>query len=249
MKKTIMRKLLPAILLAAQALISEAGRDFRFSPYVWFAGLKGDMGTVPPASVPVDVSAVDAAKDTRLSFMALLEAKKGKHGVLVDFIYTDVRSEEDLIPSLNLVLQSKTKTALATLAYQHTVVEAEPFAVDLFAGLRGWSIDSVLQFGGGAGLLAGRRIENDETWIDPVLGVKVRVPISKGFYASGGAGTGGFGVGSDFFYDVSLNAGYQWNEAVGTVIGYRIFGVDYENDGYIYDVVQQGWQLGLTWAF
>jgi hypothetical protein len=32
-------------------------------------------------------------------------------------------------------------------------------------------------------------------------------------------------------------------------LGYRMFDVDYEDDGYVYDVRQQGWQVGLTWAF
>ena len=43
--------------------------------------------------------------------------------------------------------------------------------------------------------------------------------------------------------------GCQWSKAIGTALGYRMFDVDYENDGYVYDVRQQGWQLGLTWSF
>ena len=65
----------------------------------------------------------------------------------------------------------------------------------------------------------------------------------------GGAGLGGFGVGSDLFYEISANVGYQWNKSIGTALGYRMFDVDYEDDGYVYDVKQQGWQVGLRWAF
>jgi len=56
-------------------------------------------------------------------------------------------------------------------------------------------------------------------------------------------------VGSDLYYEINANVGYQWNRSIGTAIGYRMFDVDYEDDGYVYDVKQQGWQIGLTWPF
>jgi predicted S18 family serine protease len=44
-------------------------------------------------------------------------------------------------------------------------------------------------------------------------------------------------------------AGYQFNERVSAVVGYRAAGVDYKNDGFVYDVVQQGPILGVTFRF
>jgi len=236
------------LFISSTALAAEDW-NFKLSPYIWFAGLKGDMGSIPPNSVPVDVSASDAVKDTKTSFMIVVEAKRERHGIFADLLYTDVRSEDELIPDINLTLYSKTKTAILTLVYQYAILEKETITADLFAGVRGWSVDSLLQFGGGLGQLAGKKIENDEMWIDPILGAKAQVPFVGKFYVAGGAGIGGFGIGSDFFYEASINIGYQWNDAIGTVIGYRIFGVDYESSGYIYDVVQHGSQLGLTWSF
>jgi hypothetical protein len=32
-------------------------------------------------------------------------------------------------------------------------------------------------------------------------------------------------------------------------LGYLMFDVDHENNGFVYNVRQQGWQLGLTWTF
>jgi len=63
---------------------------------------------------------------------------------------------------------------------------------------------------------------------------------SSQFYVEGCAGLGGFGVGSDLFYEINANVGYQWNKSIGTALGYRMFDVDYEDDGYVYDVRQQG---------
>ena len=60
---------------------------------------------------------------------------------------------------------------------------------------------------------------------------------------------GGLNVGSDLFYELSGTVGYQWTPTIGTAIGYRMFDVDYDDDGFEYDVRWEGWQVGLTWAF
>jgi len=225
----------------------------RLTPYLWFAGLKGNMATIPGApATPIDISPSDAVADTETSLMLLIDAKRGRHGVFADFLYSDVQSDEELVPApINLALQSITKTTILSLAYQYEIFNQDQVVIDLLLGARYWNIDSALRFGSGTGgPLDGRRVDNDESWVDPVMGVKGRMPLgSSKFYIEGGAGLGGFGVGSDLFYEFNGAIGYQWNKAIGTAIGYRMFDVDYEDDDFIYDAGQQGWQLGLTWAF
>jgi len=227
--------------------------QFRLTPYLWFAGLKGNMATIPGApAAPIDVSPGDAVADTETSLMLLIDAKRGPHGVFADFLYSDVQSDEELVPApINLALQSITKTTIFSLAYQYEIFNQDQVVIDVLLGARYWNIDSELRFGSGTGgPLDGRRVDNDESWIDPVMGVKGRMPLgSSKFYIEGGAGLGGFGIGSDLFHEFNGAIGYQWNKAIGTAIGYRMFDVDYEDDGFIYDAGQQGWQLGLTWAF
>ena len=43
--------------------------------------------------------------------------------------------------------------------------------------------------------------------------------------------------------------GYQFTDSFSAVIGYRAAGVDYENDGFVYDVVQHGPILGAVFRF
>ena len=240
------------LLVASGPALADEDWRFRLSPYMWLAGLKGDVGTIPPLpAAPVDISPSDALKDTEGGAMVLLDAKRGRHGFLVDLLYTDVRSDTALVPApINLDMRSISKTTIATVAYQYELYRQKQTVVDLLAGARYWHIESELQFSGGLGILAGRNIRNTESWVDPVLGVKGRLPFGESrYYFEGGAGIGGFGVGSDFAYEINANVGYQWTESIGTTIGYRMFDVDYEKGGYVYDVRQQGLQLGLTWAF
>ena len=49
---------------------------------------------------------------------------------------------------------------------------------------------------------------------------------------------GGFGASSDFMWDLYAGIGYDFNDRFSAVLGYRGTGVDYENDGFLYDVVR-----------
>jgi hypothetical protein len=250
-RRSLLVVMLPLLMHAAPLLAAD-GWDFRLTPYLWFAGLKGDVATIPGAPpAPIDISSSDALEDTEASLMLMFDAKKGRHGVFADFLYSDVSSDDELVPPpIDLVLRSTSKTTIFTFAYQYELYNRDQRVVDLMAGARYWKVDSELRFQGGLGILAGKKVSNDESWLDPALGIKGRTPLGDSrFYLEGGAGVGGFGVGSELFYEFNGSIGYQWNKAIGTAIGYRLFDVDYDDEDFLYDVRQQGWQLGLTWAF
>lgn len=232
-------------------VVEDSQWEFRLSPYVWFAGFEGDVASIPGAAViPIDISASDAISDTEASLMAMFEGKKNGKGFFVDFLYSDLQSEETLLEDINLALNSTTKTTIFSAAYLHEIYNQNQSVMDLFIGARYWDIDTHLAFSGGLGILAGRSISHTESWVDPLLGIKGRTMIGDtNFYAAGGAAIGGFGVGSEVFYDLNANLGYKWSDSIGTSIGYRLYDLDYEKDGFVYDVRQQGWIFGLTWAF
>ena len=249
---TRLTKIIVSLILVLPMLAQAEGNwDFRLTPYIWFAGVEGTASTIPGApAVPIEVSSSDALSDSEASFMLLFEAKTGRHGVLVDVLYSDVQSNEDLIQEINLTMKSTSKTKIFSTAYMYELYKKQHTVVDFFAGARYWKIDTELEFSGGLGILAGQQIRNAESWVDPLIGIKARTALGNShFYAAGGLSAGGFGVGSDSFYDVTANIGYQWSKAIGTSLGYRLFDVDYEDGSFLYDVKQEGWLLGLTWAF
>lgn len=249
------RKLLVGLvgtLLCSGALADDGDWRFALSPYLWFAGLEGKIGTIPgQPAVPVDISASDALDDTEASLMLMLDAMKGRHGFIVDAFYSDVRSDYELLPApISLELRTITKTTILSAGYQYELYGEGKAALNLMAGVRYWDIDSTLRFRSGLGELGGRTITNTESWADPWVGFKGTRPLGQSdFYVRGGAVIGGFDVGSKLFYDLTATLGYRWSEAIGTAIGYRRFDVDYEDDGYVYDVTQEGWGLALTWTF
>lgn len=83
-----------------------------------------------------------------------------------------------------------------------------------------------------------------------ILGVEGMSMLGdSSFFLSGFLMAGGFGVGSDFMWDVNANLGYQWTKSFSTTIGYRYLNVDYEDGAFLSDVSQDGVVLGLSWQF
>jgi hypothetical protein len=130
----------------------------------------------------------------------------------------------------------------------YRLVEKPSAFLDLIAGVRYWSVDSTLSLRAGA--LPEREVSNKEDWVDPLVGLKgLSFLGASKFFISGGLAIGGFGAGSDFMWDAQGHLGYRWTKTFSTTIGYRYLEVDYENDGFLYDVAQQGPVLGLSWRF
>jgi len=70
--------------------------------------------------------------------------------------------------------------------------------------------------------------------------------LNENWYANGTALIGGFGVASDFVWDVSANIGYQWNNWFDIYAGFRGSGMDYQSGTFVWDVTQYDPVLGAT---
>jgi hypothetical protein len=167
----------------------------------------------------------------------------------VDVAYTDIEME-DSVPygTLYSAVGVQTKSWIVSIAGLYRLIERKNRFLDVIAGVRYWSVDTDLTLK--AGLLPERSISNSEDWVDPLIGLKGLTPIGESnFFVSGAFVLGGFGAGSDFMWDANVNFGYQWTKGFSTTVGYRYLDVDYEKDDFLYDVVQQGPVLGLSWRF
>ena len=103
-------------------------------------------------------------------------------------------------------------------------------------------MESELSFHGG--ILGGRSRTDNATWVDGLVGFKGTYAITPEVYLTGwglvGAG------GADLDWDFAAAIGYRFADNVSAVAGYRALGVDYSNDDFVFDVVQQGPMLGLV---
>lgn len=225
--------------------------EFQIAPYAWLAGQKGTVATLP--GLPAADIKVDFYDDIlgNINFAGMLagEARKGHFGMFMDIMYTDIEAEDSTPLGIYYSsVTSQTKSWVVSGAGLYRLFENQRQFLDAIGGIRYWSVDTDLTLE--AGLFPKRKISNDESWVDPIIGLKGLSPLGNSkFFISGTLVIGGFGVGSDFMWDANINLGYQWTQGFSTIVGYRYLDVDYEKDDFLYDVAQDGLVLGLSWRF
>ena len=224
--------------------------QFQLAPYAWLAGQNGTVATLPglpPADIDIDFWD-DISDNINGALFLVGEARKDKFGVFVDVAYVDIESDNATPGPYFSSVVSTTESWIVTAAGFYRLVEQPAAFIDLIAGIRYWSVDSSLALR--PGILPGREISNTEDWVDPIVGLKGFSSLGESkFFISGGLAIGGFGVGSDFMWDIIASLGYQWTDTFSSTFGYRYLDVDYEDNGFLYDVAQDGPLLGLSWRF
>jgi opacity protein-like surface antigen len=230
-------------------VVTESGWTFTLAPYLWAAGLQGDIGVSDSLpEVNVDLSFMDILKHFDIGFMGAAEARYGRFGVLTDLLYLKVSGDDDVNPEgpidANIELTSKTLTSLGALEYR--LIDEEGGTLDALAGVRVWWLDNEIDY---SGQVINASADVSESWVDPTIGLRGRFNLSPEFYFTGWGMIGGFGVSSKFAWDALGGLGYDVSDSVSLIAGYRGLGVDYRNDGFVFDVVMHGPILGLTWTF
>ena len=224
--------------------------DWKFvaALYGWGAGLDGDVGVFGLPSQHVDLPFSDVIQNLDFAFMGLAEARKGRFMMGVDATYTNVGMS---VKTPKGILADKidiTNTALMlTGVAGYGILDTDTARLDLIAGARLWSVNNDFELKGG--LLGGKSDSDGATWVDPLVGAKLRVNLLPKVYVASWAMIGGFGVGSDLMWDLMGGAGYEFNDTFSLFGGYRAVKVDYSNDGFVYDVVEQGPVAALVFKF
>lgn len=221
---------------------------FTVAAYGWGAGLSGDVGVfgLPPQEVDLPFS--DVIQNLDFALMGLAEARNGRFMMGVDATYTNVSKSVKtpfgvLADRIEVTNTSLMLTGLAGYALYDTDIAR----LDVIAGGRLWSVDNDFDVKGG--LLGGKSKSDGATWVDPLVGAKLRVDLAPSVYVASWAMIGGFGVGSDLMWDLMGGAGYEFNDTFSLFAGYRAMSVDYSDDGFVYDVVEQGPVAALVFNF
>ncbi|MBD9511512.1 hypothetical protein IB265_32675 [Ensifer sp. ENS10] len=219
---------------------------YSITPYFWAAGLSGETAQFGLPTVNMDASFSDIFDNLDFGGMLMGEARNGRFSVFGDLIYTKL-SADDNTPhgSLATSVDVDTQTFAGLFGVGYSVLEGPEGRLDVVGGLRVWSVETEISFNGG--ILGGRSYTDSATWVDGLAGVRGTYNFTPNFYAIGWGLVGGGGANID--WDVMAGVGYNINETVSATIGYRALGVDYRDNGFIFDVVQQGPIVGFTIRF
>ena len=238
--------LAPLLAPEAKPIATQSGWTFTIAPYFWAAGLSGDVAAFGAPQVHVDASFDDLFKHLDFAAMAIGEARYDRFSIFGDILYTKLSGDADTprgIVANNVEVTAKSFAGLLGAGY--SVLESPEGRLDVVGGLRLWSVDTKISFNGG--LIGGLSGDESATWVDALGGLKGSYFFTPNFYITGWGLAGGGGA--DVDWDVLGGFGYKFNDTISAVAGYRALGVNYRNDGFVFDVVEQGPIIGVAFHF
>ncbi len=233
-----------------------AAWDVSISPfYAWVPGVNGRMGVFGQPPVKIDITPIDIIKNID-EFIDVLEGvyigggqiTRGNLGFMWDIIYFDIRAVDQIGGDfVGGTLDVGFSATTGTLAGTYRVHESDRSHFDVLAGARITDVD--LKVGVDLGLIDEISVSDGDTWIDPIIGVRGRTDLTERTYVDGWAMIGGFGVQSDFLWDVYGVVGYEFSDWLSAYAGYRGSGTDYRNGAFIWDITKYGPILGFELKF
>lgn len=246
--------------------------SFTFTTYGWIPWMTGNA-TVRGRDFDVNVGPSEIFShlnwSTLPAWMSFAEARQGPLSLFNDIVYANIDNSRDFArarPGGTLQANVSTDYTQVTVefggAYEiwkgRSPVLTGSTALDVVAGGRYWHQE--LDVTGSLRLdpfVRETERSGSVDWVDPFVGVRLRNQLGPGEELMVRADFGGFGVGSNFSWQVW--ATYNWQICVldshelDGYVGYRALSVDYTQGSgrtrYEYDVLQQGPVLGGTLHF
>ena len=220
--------------------------EISLTPYLWISGLSGTLG-LRGQSGSVDASFRDILENVKMGFTGEADVRAGRAVVMTDIAYFRLQTPGSLPAPIDNVadVQADTRQTTWTLNGGYRVVSTPATTVDALAGFRLYDFSVDLDLLHTASNTQRTIAEGDKTWIDPVIGVRLRQVVAPRVFLSAVADVGGFGVSSDSTWQLYLGGGYQVNRRLLLAGGYRYQSVDYDRGGSLYDVANAGFLLGF----
>ena len=215
--------------------------NFLAEPYIMFPYMNGETGIGNNISVPIDASAGDIFNNLKMAAMLNFEARTEKWAITSDFVYMSLK--QGITPGT--VIESGEVSAKELIWETAGLYRIVP-SLELGIGGRLVNLDMGIDFTRNA-IVDGSKNFNasgSKTWFDPLLIARLTEDINEKWLFQFRGDLGGFGVGSDFTWQIQAYTGYRFTKVFQLTAGYRILGIDYDNgtnaDRFVYNVDTSG---------
>ena len=231
----------------AEAPTDNSGDDVsvEFTPYLWLAGVKGDIA-IPrnDSEAEVDKSFGDILGDLKFAFMGTLDLRYRRFVAHTDLIYLNLGADIERADSLIFTEgEVDLKQLIATAALGYRVIDRGPLFVDIYAGGRLVSLDADLKL---VGPLQTREASASPSNISPLVGGKARFPLSARWAL---ALQGDIGFDSDVKWQLAGSVQYQLGNHWRMGAGYRHLQLHHDTEESEFDIAFSGPLLAFTYIF
>jgi hypothetical protein len=230
-----------AALAAVSAPAKAEGWEFSLTPY-FMAPLMDGKAAVGPLDINVSASPSDIFSNLNWGAMGILEANNGRFGFAVDLTYMNLEADG---PGGRATIDGHQG------AYTPMLLARIDKNAEVYVGARINDIGARISTTGPLG--NDRSAGRNETWVDPLVGIRTNFPLSRTIDLSIMADVGGFGLGSDYAVQAWPSFGLRLGNKSKAVLGYRMIYSSYSTgsgvDRFVYDVLTHGPTLGVQFRF
>jgi hypothetical protein len=225
---------------------------FRVAPYLWATAMDGNA-RVGRVEADVDVPFSDILKDLSFGAMLAADVQRGNIGIGVNALYARVSPDNEVGP---IEIDTTSDTVQLGVAPYYRILEwtyrttasGKPMrlVIEPEAGFRYTYLRAELE------IRRGPTVDKSESWVEPIVGSRFGLDLADHWTLVAEANVGGFGVGSDFAWNVQGYLGYQFTVfGVPTTLaaGYRALHQDYDHNNFKWDVTMHGPVLGTVMRF
>lgn len=211
--------------------------------YGWLAGATGEFRPFTGApTLEFDNSFGEVLGDLDAAFFASAQLRRDRFVAVADISYASL-SREGLVPP-GVPASGKISQLAITALGGARVHDSDQVTVDLLGGARLWDL------GGRVSVpLVGVSLAPDKTFVDPIVATRINAPLAPRLSALFQADMGGFGLGSDFTYQVVGTLNYRAGRRSYVSAGWRHLHLDYNDAGTRFVGSQTGPIIGFTQTF
>ena len=221
--------------LATQSSAIAQEWDWEFTPYLWTAGIEGDVA-LGNLQGNIDVDFSDIADVLSGGALVHVEAHRGQHGFFGDLVY--LKLEPDDISTVAGSAQVEFETTAIEFGYVRNLAD---FGWEF--GLRYWDFDLSINPSMAA------EVARSQDWVDGFVGFRTEHTISSNwsFQPRFNIGAGG----SDITWGLDLNFSGLLNSGNRLAIGGKMLSFDYDEQNvqgipFALDVLFMGLQIGYV---
>ncbi len=245
------RSLLAAMLIACAAPLHAQQSDWSYTASVsgWFTGLDSSIET-PFGTVETELDFADVWEKLDFAFFGSFEARNGRWALVTDLVFSDLGSE--VATPFGIAFRRADVDARLTLfsAYAaYAVIDEAALRLELGPGFRynDASIDVRLV----GNVAATRDLSFGDTWVDPLIGARMRYAFNDNWFVNAFADVGGFGAhdASDTTWQAYAGIGYRFNKTWAVQGGYRALTIEREFSGRDITLDLSGPMVGVQVSF
>lgn len=249
-KKNVVFRLILAFLFLGNSLMaqdSEKGKWHYLSEiYLIFPTMKGEVGVANIPPVELDADAGSIFSHLKMGAMLYLEATNDDWAITSDLIY--MKLGQDVV---HTTLITSGEATMKQYAWE--IAGLKHITPWLEAGVGGRLVSLYTGLELQTALEETREGSASKTWFDPIFIIRSQGAIKGKWLLQFRGDVGGFGIGSDFSWQVQAYAGYRFCKLFQATIGYRYIGIKYDKgedfERFLYDVDTYGPVVRLGFNF